>query len=271
MHSPFFFLHIPKTAGTTLNHIFAANFGADKILSAYSKEETNALWEMDIKDIYNYDLVQGHLFISDFNSLFSSPLGANVFTFLREPAARVVSEYKFLKNWPQQHLYKYINENNIQFSDFITSTHPLLINHGKNLMTRSLCGVGCSGPEEMLERAKKHLLRFIFVGITERFDEGLLILEDKMRLKDIHYAKSNVSPFQHTLTEEEMSLIHEYNQQDMELYKYACTLFEKQVQQAGEDFQHRLKVFHTVQSRYHQLLEQKKDHTSPGGIGYSKD
>lgn len=74
MHSPFFFLHIPKTAGTTLNHIFAANFAADKILSAYTKEEAHALREMDIQDIYNYDLVQGHLFIPDFDFFFQDHL-----------------------------------------------------------------------------------------------------------------------------------------------------------------------------------------------------
>lgn len=164
-----------------------------------------------------------------------------------------------------------MNENNIQFSDFIRSTHPLLVNHGKNLMTRSLCGIGCSSPEEMVNRAKKNLSRLLFVGITERFDESLLLLQDKMGIKDIHYAKKNVSPFQHNLTEDELSLVHEYNRQDIELYNYAYGLFEKHVQDAGPHFLHRLKIFCAVQNRYQKLLKQRADAAAAGETGYSKD
>ena len=48
---------------------------------------------------------------------------------------------------------------------------------------------------DMLERAKRHIEeRFSFVGITERFDESLVLLRRTFAWKPPYYVAANVTP-----------------------------------------------------------------------------
>lgn len=255
-----FFLHIPKTAGTTLGEVLAANYPPESILDVYEQAGFQRVRDLTNADVETLRLIQGHMFIHDYEAFFSGTLPLSAITFLRSPAARVVSEYHFLKSWPQQHLYPLMNENNISLEEFVASEHPKLRHHGKNLMTKSLCGAKPDDTEEaMLERAWHNLSeRFTCFGLVERFDESLLLLKDALGLSTIFYDRRNVNKKRTSLAElpeETLSLIDEHNQLDLELYSRAGKLLDDKISQAGEGFQAQLRTFLKVNERFQRIAE----------------
>ena len=256
MKQPLFFLHIPKTAGTTLNKILDDNFDTQSVFDLYTDEQRIKLRETTYEDIASYDLVRGHVFIANFSDILDGPIPFNVFTFLRDPISRVVSEYYFLKSWPKSHVYSFLNENDITLSEYVTSDHPQLRMRGKNAMVNSLSGVGLASIDEGLEMAWHHLKdRFMFYGILERFDESVLILNKYLDLGRCFYERQNVRSKQvhHPVTPEEAALIQEHNQADIELYERAYIEFDRRVRVMGDGFQSELRLFTKINEKFQRV------------------
>ena len=81
---------------------------------------------------------------------------------------------------------------------------------------------------------------FSLVGITERFDESLILLKHLLGWQTINmvYAKKNVTrpcSFDKPLSHETLSLIEKHNLFDIELYKHVCNLFDQQVRGLGSE------------------------------------
>lgn len=262
MNTPLFFLHLPKTAGTTLNSIFEANFGPEAIISAYDEAGLAAVENLDADALARLKLIQGHIFIRDFSQLLHGPVGFRVLTFLRDPVERLVSEYHFLKTWPEQHLYRPLNDNNVSLREYVTSDEPLYRWRGKNLMTHLLAGIG-GGPEEKLERAKRHLAGgFVFFGLCERFDESLLMLQQHAGLKNLLYERRNVQksrPKADDLDAETLDIIREHNQLDLALYAFAQAEFERRVADHGPGFVRQFKAFQRLQRAYQKIADKMRE------------
>ena len=79
--------------------------------------------------------------------------------------------------------------------------------------------------------AKENLPRyFSFVGLTERFDEGLAILKIMFGWEIAKYAKFNVTKNRMkkgSLPASTVELIAERNKYDVALYEYAVPIFEQ--------------------------------------------
>ena len=135
MDETLFFLHLPRTAGTTLNAILHDNFPPEAVLSVYTREDYQRCRMLDAAELEHIRLIEGHLQPESFEppSLYGRPL--RMFTLLREPLDRLVSEYVFQKSWPENHLYAYLNENGISFREYLTSDVPLLKFRGKNFVS----------------------------------------------------------------------------------------------------------------------------------------
>ena len=159
MDETLFFLHLPRTAGTTLNAVLHDNFAPETILSVYAREDYERCRMLEADALEPIRLIEGHLMPECFDppSLYGRRL--RMFTLLREPLSRLVSEYVFQKSWPGNHLYAYLNENAVSFRDYLTSNDPLLKFRGKNFVTYCLAGVFAPdrNPDEVLALAKKHL------------------------------------------------------------------------------------------------------------------
>lgn len=258
MPHPLFFLHIPKTAGTTLNNIFNDNIPSDAIFDLYTDEQLQQLEETTYEQIAKYKLVRGHIFISDFKDILDGPVPFRVFTFLRDPIKRVVSEFNFLKSWPKSHLYSYLNENDVSLVEYVTSKTPMLRQRGRNGMVNSLSGVGAESVDERLERAWYHLQqRFVGFGILERFDESLLLLKQALGLEKTFYEMQNVRSGKtvEPPSEEELEVIREHNQADIELYRRASVEFDSRVTAKGPAFQTELRMFGLVNERVQRISE----------------
>lgn len=281
-HEPFFFLHFPRTAGTTIDDIFFNNYPQEKIIKIYSKGEFEKYRTITEDQFENTDYITGHLLLSSLNPTQFYGRNVRAFTFLREPVKRLFSEYVFLKTWKNQHLYEYLNSGNISFSEYVTSREKLLKYRGKNFTTRCLSGDSLEETDisASLEKAKYNLEHsFICFGIQERFMESLLLLSAKANLKKILHQKRNslnyavASP---EMTEEEKQIAREHNQADIELYNFATELFDRRVRDAGPQFKEDLKNFIFLNSKYQKisaLLREKKTGRKSGqdAIELSKD
>ena len=136
MPKPYFFLHIPRTAGTTLNAILSQHFLPQETITVYDSKDYSAHRFHTREDLQHIKFITGHLLLQSLEppSIYNTPV--HVLTLLREPMGRLFSEYTFLRTWQSNHLYKILNDNNISFQDYITSNEKLLRYRGKNFMTR---------------------------------------------------------------------------------------------------------------------------------------
>ena len=258
MDETLFFLHLPRTAGTTLNAILHDNFPPEAVLSVYTREDYQRCRMLDAAELEHIRLIEGHLQPESFEppSLYGRPL--RMFTLLREPLDRLVSEYVFQKSWPENHLYAYLNENGISFREYLTSDVPLLKFRGKNFVSHCLAGVFAQDRDmgEVLALAKKHLAEcFCVVGIQERFDESLLLLAGEIGLQKLCYERRNMLRPGATsgVSAEDRALAASLNSADLELYAFARGLFERRVEAAGPAFAARLREFRFLNEKYQKI------------------
>lgn len=279
-HEPIFFLHFPRTGGTTVDDVFFANYPAEKIIKIYSHDEYVQYRSIDEDKFANIDYITGHLLLDSVNPTRFYGKKVRAFTFLREPVKRLYSEYIFLKTWKSQHLYEYLNSNEISFSQYIASNEKLLRYRGKNFMTRCLSGESLEKCDQAkaLEKAKYNLKNnFICFGLQEKFMESLLMLARETNLQNILHQKRNslnYGAMQTEMSDEEKATAIAYNGADIELYNYACELFAERVREKGRDFQTSLKNFQFLNSKYQNIANLLYNNANKGGdksINLSKD
>lgn len=259
MNQPAFFLHIPRTAGTTLNAVLRDNFRPEEVLNVYKAEEYRQHTFHAPSELAGIRLIQGHLLLTNFDppSMYGVPV--RVFTFLREPVTRVISEYDFLRTWKDNHLYAYLHEHHTTLREYVQSDAPLLRYRGRNFMTRCISGMDVGKaprPVRALARAKQHLEKKIgCVGIQERFMESLLLLGDFLGLTSLLHERRNAlsAPSKTLVSDEDRALLQDLNQGDTELYAFACALFEERVAAAGPDFARRLREFSFLNANYQKI------------------
>lgn len=256
---PLFFLHFPRTAGTTVDDIFFANIPGEKILKIYSNAEYAKYREIEEGEFGKFEYITGHLLLTNTNPTQFYGKNVRAFTFLRDPVKRLYSEYVFLKAWKNQHLYEYLNSRNISFGQYLTSGEKLLKFRGKNFMTRCISGDSLedSNLSESLAKAKSNLENsFMFFGIQDRFMESMLMLSGMAGLKNILHQKRNALKKSHDLpemTREDAEIAAECNSADIELYKFALDLFDTRVRAGGEAFQKSLKNYIFLNSKFQNI------------------
>ena len=261
MHKPFCFLHIPRTAGTTLNNILLQNYEENEVISLYTKKDFANYKEITVDYLENIKLIQGHLLLQSYDPPQMYSYDVSVFTFLREPLARVKSEYLFLKQWKFSHMYEIIQNNNMSFSDYITSELNKVKYKGKNFMTRAISGEDMSSLEagqKALSKAKTNLEKsFIFFGIQEKFDESLVMLSKVMSLKNIFYERRNVlaDTCKETFSARDIEIAAEYNKLDVDLYTFACDLFHDRVDSGLVVTPGEIQYFKTMNSKFQKLCD----------------
>lgn len=220
------FLHIPKTAGTTLTSIIERNYSAPNRVALYNAEHFQA----DLKSALanpEINMLYGHFVFNDI----LNDANFYLFTFLREPIACTVSNYIHLKNSPDPEHKEWMKSVK-SFEDFLNL--KLIF----NWQTRHLSGQKyfadfVQDQNASLEMATKNLLRMNFVGITERFKESLLCLSSDLDWKKLRHKNQNVQQKNdeaQLLASKYREQILEKNQLDIALYKLANTLLENQIE-----------------------------------------
>jgi hypothetical protein len=118
----------------------------------------------------------------------------------------------------------------------------------------------------MLELAKRRLEHDLFwFGVTERFDESVLLLADAIGWRKPRYvrvrvnaARTSPSSLSSSIAEESnASLLAEmsaFNALDQELHEFALNLLERRIAAAGPDFSQRVARFKIANARHAKRL-----------------
>ncbi len=160
------------------------------------------------------------------------------YTFLRDPLARTASHF--------QHAVGHRNID-VTFDDFIAS------GAAANWQTRKLCG--SDDADEAIRILEQ---RVQFVGLVDRFDESLVLLEafSGEPSFDIRYRRQNSArnpQLKKNILEDARcrSMLEEVNRSDLIVYRYAVEeIFPRQMQQWGDAMGERLKALHAANESF---------------------
>ena len=101
-----------------------------------------------------------------------------------------------------------------------------------NSQTRAIAGdIGtpfgaCTA--DILETAIQNLTQyFAFVGVTERFDESLVMLRATFGWRNVFYVSANVARARRQPTARERELVEAHNQLDLQLYRWVSDRFDQ--------------------------------------------
>lgn len=225
------FVHIRKTAGKSLRQLLFRQYTRRRtrlVKNYFTQPEISEAFVRDLATSPPRDLLvaHGHML---FWPGFPWPEGTEFFTMLRDPVERVISHYYWLRARNerfQKSLREAVEDGTIE----------------DNLQTRVISAVTPpfgEMPQQALDLAVERLEGFAVVGLTERFDESVVLLTRTLGWRRMVYARENVTPNRkpvEEISEEELELIRTHNALDIELYAAARRHFKKQVQEQDEAF-----------------------------------
>ena len=254
-----YFLHIPKTAGTTVTSIIDGFFDYESIFP-------HKVWPALIKNRPNsfegFKFIRGHFGYGLHQILKKKPI---YMTMLRKPIDRTISNFDHIQNFSQGTTW--VSEKFVKKGESLVDVlnDPKRRAIFKNSQTR-LIGLdlgtmmssskilrelqkddsfletisSCKQPsdDKLLEIAKNRLSEFAYVGIVEKLQESLFLMYYTFGWKPI-YGNWKMMVTGKTkkdqLTENEIDAIKNCTYLDSELYLHAQQLFEKRYSQMVED------------------------------------
>ena len=227
------FLHIGKTAGTSLRQVLRRNYRASDIMlvrvRGRPREETlNQFAALPKEARESPRLLFGHTVFGLHEHV---PRPYTYITMVRKPLSLVLSQYRFVLRTAGHRHHDLVTSQHMSIEEYVRSGISLEMD---NSQTRAIAG-DLSTPygectNEMLATAKRNIEEdFAVVGLTERFDETLILLQKTFGWSKIHYVRANVAPHSSplVLSDEARRLIAEHNQFDDELYRYASLRFDE--------------------------------------------
>ena len=102
---PTFFFHIPKCAGSTLWEVIWDIYGTRNVFLAKSKKQHARLAAMSMERRRGYSAIGGHGSLSFFRKMLGDMERYHKIVTLRDPIDRVISEYNYIRTWPEHPLH----------------------------------------------------------------------------------------------------------------------------------------------------------------------
>lgn len=228
------FVHLPKTAGSSVRTLITINYGKNDVASIYG----------DFREVFDqcaalvgktaaYKLIQGHIPWGTHLNL--GLRNARYFFFLRHPVDRHFSDvYHGLRN-PKHGFHGLLK--GVESDPLALAKISDQALYFRNTATQYLSGAFFSKDVDLTDfhRAAQVVLDSEFVGLAERFNESLLIMARKLGWSQIVYEKRNVAakPTAQLITEDmgrECEIRQPY---DMALYHIAWDRFQQEAQTYG--------------------------------------
>ena len=255
----FYFLHIPKTAGTSLINIVENNFDYKQI---YLERLWPRLFENLPENLANFKLIRGHFGYWIYKLLPKAPI---TLTILRDPIEQTLSlhdhQLRAFNARDKEALVTHKDQSLEEIFDIprlrlIFTNHQIrhltldmdvnsLINaiKDKGKLTKEIRRL--YGPklitkkqEELLKIAKERLSQFAYFGIAEKFEESMFLLYFTfgwfpIRIMPKLNIASNRKKIDY-LPNETAAKLKELTRFDTQLYQYALELFDKRYQKMQE-------------------------------------
>lgn len=244
VNAPVYFLHIPKTAGTSFQTYLTGHFGQQNICPAHLWSDLLRLTPLEVA---RKAFIWGH-FYGYLERYISVPL--RYITFLRDPVERALSHYAHITNDPSHYLYERATRlgsfEACLYDDVLTTTM-------KNFQVRALTmdfnpvGIAVSLTDEQLARrelerimvtaipsvadadalpqAIQRLDQMCFVGLTEQWDRSLQILQHTFGWEPPAVSRQRVHSgriSQHQIGSDNLAHLKAINTEDYALYEAAA-------------------------------------------------
>ncbi|MGQ7794075.1 sulfotransferase family 2 domain-containing protein [Faunimonas sp. B44] len=174
MHAQIAFLHIPKTAGTSVRAALVRAYGRNEVVFIQPQNAPD--------DLSTYRVVGGH-----FNAAFikSRIPDAEVVTILRDPTNRVLSLYRY---WTARQI-PWVTR--LTLEQFAETSHPGCIRHIDNSQAWQIANselprdrrkMAGTSDDELFAMAVTNLEKCAVVGTTERLSEFSRAMHVRFRI-----------------------------------------------------------------------------------------
>lgn len=229
---PALFLHIQKTAGTSVQEMARRQYGNDQVLSHAD------YIALGVEGCRDKAFVSGHFGIEFARQLID---GRYSFTFLRDPYQRLFSLYRYCRSRTdiEGDLYEAARKHDVEGflrasldSDQVShvwnnQVWQLSYGFGSSILDDQVGDIKSYNPDHLLELAKANLAIFDRVGLVETFDEDIRKIFSDLGRAKVEIQQSNVTEI--TVSEFEVSdrlgqLMDECTVLDRALYQYALQL-----------------------------------------------
>lgn len=185
------FLHMAKTAGTSIVHFFRQRLPADALCSHGDFLNFPKAGAGLDNQLEGYQFLSGHFGYSDVSRLIDQ---SYCFTFLRDPVERVLSFYSFCLHPDMQRQFPVARAaRDLGVDGFIASTLPEVVEALDNLQVWQLagsywyddrCAMKGLTEAELLNLATAHMANFSHVGLTETFDDDFQFILNALGIVD---------------------------------------------------------------------------------------
>jgi hypothetical protein len=184
---PIIFLHIPKTAGTSITAFLRRNFPESEAMPRLQANfhRSHPLWPL-VGRRYRLLGVGMHLDHDRVEALRRGQLDVQPYllTVLREPRDRLLSLYKEWRSTPNTHFAGAAacvkdaiwSAKKRTFADFLRSDNPVVESALNNLQARLLAGLSASrnlSDEDVLDMARANLARYDLIGKSDTVEDTL--------------------------------------------------------------------------------------------------
>lgn len=206
------FIHINKTAGSTVRYILRSTFG----INHCEVEPWHAPWSdppfssedlQRLRRVYpQLASIAGHR-VTGYMDLHENGTEFKYFSFMREPLKTCASRF--------QYNIQYRKKKDLVFEEWIQKDWP------RDHQTKMFAGV--ADVKKAIQIIKD---RNIFIGLTERFDESMMLLKAllaknlNISYKPVNVARKNLIAENLLSNEKTRQMLMDANRADLELYDF---------------------------------------------------
>jgi len=206
------FIHIQKTAGRTVRYILRSSFGLRHCeVEPWHAQSTGPDFSSHdlqrLRRFYpNLESIAGHR-VTGYVDLQENGTEFKYFTFMRDPVKLAASYFQYKV---QERGFK-----DLVFEEWVGREWP------RNRQTKMIAGV-----TDVSEAIRIIQAKHVFVGLTERFDESMVLLKAlianqlNISYKPVNVARNNTLAEQLLATESTRQMLIEANQADLALYNF---------------------------------------------------
>lgn len=229
-------IHIPKTAGSSLNKILADNFEGRNKFSFHTPKSIHDFIFMTKQERQNIDLFFGHVHYG-----FVEFFGDNcvVVSILREPVSRIYSYYMYVYTNTEHPIHRLVGGKGLNFDEFLKKSSQkrnlrfVIDNRQVRALSGDLNAVGDDLKNNLVHSIQNSIKGNSIIGVQEDFPKLLQRLIDVGIIKNAENVRQNttgstssIEKVLRSLSSESRSLLRKYVRWDDILYRTICDVYD---------------------------------------------